>query len=89
MKKVICILLAAVMIFSLAACAQKDVSGLGSLNMNDSSSEPKKSGGVGRLGEPSDPTSAPKDEEPEPEQQSVLVKQPEVVKPTVPKKEEP
>ena len=49
MKKTMALLLALVMLLSLSACGKKDVSGLGTLDMD----APAASDGIGTLGQPS------------------------------------
>ena len=62
MKKTMTLLLALVMLLSLSACGKKDVSGLGTLDM-----EPAASDGIGTLGQPSsDNTPAEQTAPPEP-----------------------
>ena len=63
MKKTMALLLALIMLLSLSACGKKDVSGLGTLDMD----APAASDGIGTLGQPSaDDTPAEQTPQPEP-----------------------
>ena len=71
MKKTIALLLALIMLLSLSACGKKDVSGLGTLDMD----APAASDGIGTLGQPS-ADSTPAEQAPTPEPTPVPTEEP-------------
>lgn len=71
MKKTMALLLALIMLLSLSACGKKDVSGLGTLDMD----APAASDGIGTLGQPSS-DSTPAEQAPTPEPTPVPTEEP-------------
>ena len=71
MKKMTALLLALIMLLSLSACGKKDVSGLGTLDMD----APAASDGIGTLGQPS-ADNTPADQAPTPEPTPVPTEEP-------------
>lgn len=71
MKKTTALLLALIMLLSLSACGKKDVSGLGTLDMD----APAASDGIGTLGQPSS-DNTPADQAPTPEPTPVPTEEP-------------
>ena len=71
MKKTMVLLLALLMLLSLSACGKKDVSGLGTLDMDT----PAASDGIGTLGQPSS-DNTPAEQTPQPEQTPVPTEEP-------------